>query len=170
MDSSDLIGIGRLGGLDDEGFFQFLLKAQYRDEFERAEEVYLIFNSDRVFFVSISDRDISDRKLRLKFAEDGIAEERKLHREVILALQPEEDEASDEPDRLLGYTAIFQGREIGKVTDYFHNKAQYVLVLTAAGGREILIPLVERYVSEIIPDPGVIVLENAEGLLSVEEP
>ncbi len=170
MKVSDLTGIGRLGGIEADGFYQVIVKPRFRRALAETNEIFLIFNSDRVFFVSISDRDISDRKLRLKFAEDGIAEERKLHREVILALQPEEDEASDEPDRLLGYTAIFQGREIGKVTDYFHNKAQYVLVLTAAGGREILIPLVERYVSEIIPDPGVIVLENAEGLLSVEEP
>ncbi len=165
MDSSDLIGIGRLGGLDDEGFFQFLLKAQYRDEFERAEEVYLIFNSDRVFFVTISERDTSDRKIRVKFAEDGIAEERKLHREAIIAIEGESGE-EDSPAALIGYTVMFDGRAIGKICDYFHNNAQYVLAVETPEGREILIPWVDHFVSGIIPDPGVVLLQNAASLLA----
>lgn len=166
MKVSDLTGIGRLGGIDAQGFYQVMVKPRYRRALAETKEIFLIFNSDRVFFVTISDRDISDRKLRLKFAEDGIAEERKLHREVILALQPEEDE-NEEPEELLGYTVVFQDREVGKVTDFFHNNAQYVLVLTSPDGAEILIPLVDHFVSEIIADPGVIVLINAESLLAV---
>ena len=167
MKVSDLTAIGRLGGIDADGFYQVMVKPRYRKILAETSEIFLIFNSDRVFFVTISDRDISDRKLRLKFAEDGIAEERKLHHEVILALHSEEDEA-EEPEELMGYTVVFQDREVGQVTDYFHNNAQYVLVLTAPDGAELMIPLVDHFVSEIIPDPGVIVLINAESLLATD--
>ncbi|MCB5247183.1 MAG: hypothetical protein PHD87_02540 [Candidatus Cloacimonetes bacterium] len=166
MKVSDLTGIGRLGGIDADGFYQVLVKPRHRRALADANEIFLIFNSDRVFFVTISDRDISDRKLRLKFAEEGIEEERKLHREVILALPAQEEAENDEPDELLGYTVVFQDREVGKVTDLFHNNAQFVLVVTTPAETEILIPLVDHFVSEIIPDPGVILLVNADSLLA----
>lgn len=168
MNVSDLIGIGRLGGLDAKGFYQVLVKPGFREVFAETDDIYLIFNSDRVFFVTISERDFSDRKLRLKFAEDGIAEERKLHREVLLAI-PSVPEPEEEPDTLIGFTVVFQDREVGKVADYFHNNAQYVLVVASSDGTEHLIPLVDYYVSEVIPDPGVIVLANAESLLNLAD-
>ncbi len=167
MKVSDLTGIGRLGGIDADGFYHVMVKPRFRPLLAETDEIFLIFNSDRVFFVTICDRDISDRKLRLKFAEEGIEEERKLHREVILALQTGEDE-TDEPDELLDFTVVFGNREIGKVTDYFHNNAQYVLVVSGSDGVEFLIPMVDYYIGEVIPDPGVIVLINAESLLTVD--
>ncbi|MBP7205694.1 MAG: hypothetical protein KBA54_04170 [Candidatus Cloacimonetes bacterium] len=167
MKVSDLTGIGRLGGIDADGFYHVMVKPRFRRLLAETDEIYLIFNSDRVFFVTICDRDISDRKLRLKFAEEGIDEERKLHREVILALQTGEDE-TDEPDELLGFTVVFANREVGKVKDYFHNNAQYVLVVSGSDGVEFLIPFVDYYIGEVIPDPGVIVLINAESLLEVD--
>ncbi len=167
MKVSDLTGIGRLGGIDADGFYHVMVKPRFRRLLAETDEIYLIFNSDRVFFVTICDRDISDRKLRLKFAEEGIDEERKLHREVILALQTGEDE-TDEPDELLGFTVVFANREVGKVKDYFHNNAQYVLVVSGSDGVEFLIPFVDYYIGEVIPDPGVIVLITAESLLEVD--
>ncbi len=167
MKVSDLTGIGRLGGIDADGFYHVMVKPRFRRLLAETDEIYLIFNSDRVFFVTICDRDISDRKLRLKFAEEGIDKERKLHREVILALQTGEDE-TDEPDELLGFTVVFANREVGKVKDYFHNNAQYVLVVSGSDGVEFLIPFVDYYIGEVIPDPGVIVLINAESLLEVD--
>ncbi|NLN84749.1 MAG: hypothetical protein GX135_01425 [Candidatus Cloacimonetes bacterium] len=165
MKLSDLIGIGRLGGKDADGFYPVVVKPRFRDVLAEAKDVYLIFNSDRVFFVSICERDDSDRKPRLKFAEDGIAEERVKHREVILAL-PLENEEEEEPEELLGYSVVFEEREIGKVTDYFHNNAQYVLEVTAPDGAEILIPMVDFFIGEVMENPGVIILINAESLLS----
>ena len=164
MEISDLTAVGRLGGPDRDGFFQLLVKPRYRDVLASTEDVFLIFNSDRVFYVTISERELHDRKLRVKFAEDGVAEERAKHKEAILALElpPEE---TDQPDDLLGYTVVFGEREIGKVSDYFFNNAQYVLVIDTTIGTELLVPLVDYYVTEIIPDPGVVVLRNAESLL-----
>ncbi|HQF67360.1 MAG TPA: hypothetical protein PLC91_00310 [Candidatus Cloacimonadota bacterium] len=164
MNVSDLIGIGRLGGQDADGFFQVLIKARYREVFSATNDVYLIFNSDRVFFVTICERNVSDRKMRVRFAEDGVAEERKLHREVIIAIPPEDQEEDDAPADVFGFSVVFQDKEIGVVEDYFHNNAQYVLVIKC-GAQELLIPWVDYYVSDIIPDPGVIVLSNAESFL-----
>lgn len=165
---SDLVGIGRLGGADEEGFFQLLVKPRYRDLIADIDEVFLIFNSDRVFFVTISERDISDRKIRLKFAEDGVAEERRKHRETIVAIASEPSE-QDDPEYLLGYTALWQDREVGKITDYFHNNAQFVLEITTPEGVEILVPMVDYYIGEVLSDPKVVVLTNAESLISDSE-
>jgi ribosomal 30S subunit maturation factor RimM len=102
--------------------------------------------------------------MRVRFAEEGIAEERKLHREVIIAIPPDDQEEDDTPVDVLGFSVVFQDKEIGVVEDYFHNNAQYVLVIKC-GAHELLIPWVDYYVSDIIPDPGVIVLNNVESFL-----
>lgn len=168
MEISDLTVVGRLGGPDREGFFQLLVKPRFRDVLAATEDVFLIFNSDRVFYVTISDRELQDRKLRVKFAEDGIAEERAKHKEAILAIELPPDEP-DQPDALLGYTVVFGEREIGEVRDYFFNNAQYVLVIATPNDRELLVPLVDYYLAGIIPDPGVVMLRNAKSLLGEEE-
>ncbi|HNT52915.1 MAG TPA: hypothetical protein PKH19_05890 [Candidatus Syntrophosphaera sp.] len=165
MNLADLIGIGKLGGVDGDGWFQILVKPRYRDALAAAEEVYLIFNSDRVFFVTISEREINDRKLRLKFAEDGVAEERQRHKDAVVAL-PAVPQSKNEPETLLGYAVLLAGETIGSVSDYFHNNAQYVLVVSRADGSEILIPLVDYYMEEILPEQKSIVLRNAESLLN----
>jgi ribosomal 30S subunit maturation factor RimM len=164
MDLSDLIGIGKLGGPDEAGFYQVLVKPRFRELLARTDDVFLIFDSDRVFYVTISERDFSDRKLRVRFAEEGIAEERKRHREAIIAVAPG-PESPEEPENLLGYTVVFQGREVGKVSDFFHNNAQFVLAVETPDGREILVPMVDYYISSVLREPGVIELTNAESLI-----
>ena len=81
-----LVGIGRLGGRDAEGFHHAMIKPEYRSVFTGLKEIYLIFNSDRVFYVTISDRKESDRKTWIKLLEDGISEEQKKSREVLIAM------------------------------------------------------------------------------------
>ena len=166
MEVSDLIGIGRLGGIDAQGFFQVLIKPRYRTAFEDAKCVFLIFKSDRVFYVTISERKVSDKKIMVRFAEDGIDIERRLHRETLIALEPEMLDGDEGLDHLLGYEALHEGERVGVVTDYFHNNAQYVLVITTSDGRELLVPCVDHYVQEVIPDPGVVMLVNAGPLIA----
>jgi len=50
MKVSDLTAVGRLGGMDADGFFQVMVKPHYRKILTETEEIFLIFNSDRVFF------------------------------------------------------------------------------------------------------------------------
>lgn len=165
MEISDLIGIGRLGGIDAQGFFHVLIKPRYRTAFEDAKCVFLIFKSDRVFYVTISERKVSDKKIMVRFAEDGIDQERRLHRETLIALEPELLDEDEGLDHLLGYEVLADNKRLGEITDYFHNNAQYVLVITTVDGKELLVPYVDYYVQTEIPDPGVLVLVNAETLL-----
>jgi len=165
MEVSDLVGIGRLGGMDAQGYFQVLIKPRYRPAFEDAQSVFLIFKSDRVFYVTISERKVSDKKVMVRFVEDGVDIERRLHREVLIALEPDSLEEDEGLERLLGYEVLFEDRSLGTVKDYFHNNAQYVLVIEMASGRELLVPHVDHYMQAEIPDPGVLVLINAQPLI-----
>lgn len=146
MNVSDLIGIGRIGGQNEEGYYHVMVKPEFRSDFDKARDVFLIFNSDRVFYVTISDKKVSERKLWVRFAEDGIAEERKLHKEVLVAI--EQPDADDEDiDDIIGYEVYHLGVLVGTLSDYFHNKAQYVIVVQTPQGAEFMIPYVDRFVS-----------------------
>ena len=169
MQTQDLIGIGRLGGQDTHGYFHLMVKAGFRAQLSPGVEVYLIFNSDRVFYVTICDIRESDKKLWVKFAEDGIAEERPLHKEAIVAIYDEQtDEDSSELDVLIGCSVIFEGVSIGSLETYFHNGAQYVLEVKTTLNSELLIPYVDYYVEGTIATPPTILLQNAYALLEAE--
>jgi len=168
MNYPGLIGIGRLGGRDAEGFHHVMIKPDYRSVFSGLEEVYLIFNSDRVFYVTISDRKQSERKIWVKFLEDGIAEEQKLHREVVLAIADEAvAEADSELDAMLGWTAVHDSQLLGTVEDYFYNGAQQVLQIMDNNGVEYLIPYVDNYVSAVLHSTKSILLQNAGELIAL---
>ena len=106
MEISDLSAIGRLGAHDGDGFYHAMLKPEYRGIFDQISSCYLIFNSDRVFFVTISEKKASNKRLWIKFLEDGIAEERKKAAEVIIATYFEEDDDEDELDWLMDIVFI----------------------------------------------------------------
>ncbi|MCB5264989.1 MAG: hypothetical protein LHW41_01925 [Candidatus Cloacimonetes bacterium] len=164
MVSPHLIGIGRLGGVDSEGWHHVMIKPEFREGFDHAVDLYLIFEENRVFYVTISDRKQSEKKTWVRFAEDGIAEERKLHREVFLAI--EDEEVQQDEDELLGLDVVYQGSLLGCVVDMFYNGAQDVLVISTALDTEILVPLVEHYLPLLPAETqGVVFLENMEDLL-----
>ena len=167
MESSDLIGIGRLGGSDPDGFHRVLVKPRFRAVFEDVKSVFLIFNSDRVFYVTICERKVKDQKILVRFAEDGIEAERRLHKETIVAIDPVDLEDDDTLDYLLGYRVIFKEQDLGEVRDYFHNNAQYVLEIEMPDGSELLVPFVDRYVQAELDDPKVIVLQNVQDLIDL---
>lgn len=164
MATPHLIGIGRLGGVNSDGWHHVMIKPEYKDGFDHRSDLYLIFEENRVFYVTISDRKQSEKKTWVRFAEDGIAEERKLHREVYLAI--EDEEIQEDEETLIGLDVAYQGSLLGCVVDTFFNGAQDVLVIATEWDIEILVPLVDHY----MPVPpaetqGVVFLENMEDLL-----
>ncbi|HAN41242.1 MAG TPA: hypothetical protein DCQ12_04945 [Candidatus Cloacimonas sp.] len=167
MESSDLIGIGRLGGSDPDGFHRVLVKPRFRAFFEDVTSVFLIFNSHRVFYVTICERKVKDQKILVRFAEDGIEAERRLHKETIVAIDPVDMEEDETLDYLLGYKVIFAEQDLGEVRNYFHNNAQYVLEIEMPDGSELLVPFVDHYVQAVLEDPGVIALENVQDLIDL---
>ena len=143
-----------------------LVKSDYRPILLNIRDVYLIFNCDRVFFVTISEIEESGRKLRIKFAEDGIDEERQKHREVKIAI-PRQETKESLPESVLGFTSFYAGKNLGKVTGFFHNNAQYVLEITDNQDEKILIPWVEHYIGKIDYDKEELTLLNMDELLDV---
>jgi len=167
MQFSDLIGIGKLGGKEADGFYPVLVKSDYHPILLNIRDVYLIFNSDRVFFVTISEIEETGRKLRIKFAEDGIDEERQKHREVKIAI-PKQESSKSLPESVIGFTAFFEGRNLGKITGFFHNNAQYVLEIRDTRDEEILIPWVDHYIGKIDSDKEALTLLNMDELLDIQ--
>lgn len=161
------LGIGRLGGQDSEGWHHVMIKPDYREVFQGTDDVYLIFDSDRVFYVSICDRKISNRKTWVRFLEDGITEERSMHREVYLALDDMPAESSQ--DDLIGFTAIYAGTNLGVVEDMFFNGAQDVIVIDTPCAVELLVPLVEFYLDQVLEDNRVLFLQNLDDLLAAND-
>lgn len=163
MTAPHLIGIGRLGGQDSEDWHHVMIRPEYNEVFRHLVDLYLIFEENRVFYVTISDRKQIGKKTFVRFAEDGIAEERKLHRETILAIA---DENGDEhEDSLEGLDVVFEDSLLGCVVDVFYNGAQDVLVIATALDTELLVPYVEHYLAPREAGSDVIFLRNMEDLL-----
>jgi ribosomal 30S subunit maturation factor RimM len=165
MIAHHLIGIGRLGGTDSEGWHHVMIKPSFRAEFDHIVDLYLIFEENRVFYVTISDRKQSEKKTWVRFAEDGVAEERKLHKEVILALEDQDPSQEEEETSLLGLDVVFGEQLLGCVVDIFFNGAQDVLVISTALDVEIMVPVVDHYIPSLPEAEGVIFLQNMEDLL-----
>jgi ribosomal 30S subunit maturation factor RimM len=162
-----LTRIGKLGGRDAEGFHHVMVKPEYRSVFSGLSDVYLIFNSDRVFYVTISERKQSEKKMWVKFREDGIAEEQPKHKDVLLAIADEaEVTEAEELDELIGYKVLFADKVLGEVQDFFFNGAQQVLQIADVGQPELLVPYVDYYVMAVMVELKSIVLQNAEGLIA----
>ncbi len=127
--------------------------------------LYLIFEQNRVFYVTISDRKHRDQKTWVRFVEDGIAEERKLHKEVILAIEDTE-EMTEDNELFLGRDVVYEDTLIGCVVDVFYNGAQDVLVISTSGDTELLIPMVEHYLLPEEAGSDVLHTQNLDQLLA----
>lgn len=167
MKTSDLVGIGKLGGRDGDGYYHVMIKPSMRSAVMAIKDCYLIFRSDRVFYVTISDSKKSQGRIYIKFAGDGIDEERHLHKEVILAVEPDVpiSDDSEEMDDLIGYQVVLADQVIGTVSDYFDNSAHYVLVIDGVSGSEVMIPYVDHFIVSVLGDLRTIIVQNAEPLL-----
>jgi len=161
-----LTGIGKLGGRDADGFHHVMIKPGYRSVLAELSEVYLIFNSDRVFYVTISERKQSGKKTWLRFLEDGVSEEQPKHKDVVLAIAEEaEDAVASDAFSLAGYKVMIGNELLGEVVGVFYNGAQDVLQITDTAGIEVLIPMVDHYIESVQSDNRCIILHNAEGLI-----
>ncbi len=165
MKTSDLTRIGKLGGRDAQGFFHVMIKPEYREVLSGIDDVYLIFNSNRVFYVTISERKQSDKKLWLKFLEDGISEEQPKHKDVSIAIAEQEESEAEELDELLGCKVLYGDLVLGEVQDYFFNGAHYVLQVVDEEHPELLIPYVDHYIQAKLLDLQSLVLQNADALI-----
>lgn len=170
MEISELVGIGRLGRLEPDGFYHVQFSQPYKSILNQLQDCFLIFSSHRVFYVTVFETKTFGKQAYLRFREDGIDEEAKKHSNVVIAL-PAEDlaDAEDEDDvsLLFGFQASFAGEEIGVVSRALVSPMQAVLIIELNDGRELLVPNVEKYVSKIDRHSKTVRLQNIEQLLEL---
>jgi ribosomal 30S subunit maturation factor RimM len=170
MEISDLVGIGRLGRLEPDGFYHVQFSQPYKSILTRLQECFLIFSSNRVFYVTVVESKTVGQRTYLRFKEDGIAEEVKRHANVIVAL-PEDELAEEDGDEdltsLYGYDIRYRDEVIGSLAYALLNPMQAVLVINLSDGRELLVPNVPKFVSQVDQGAKSIVLQNIEELLEL---
>ncbi len=170
MEVSDLVGIGRLGRLEPDGFYHVQFSQPYKTILNQLQECFLIFSSHRVFFVTVVETKTVNKRDYLRFKEDGIAEECRTTAKVIVALAEEDlEEFEDEDDvkSLFGFKIHFQDAIIGTIADAMINPLQSVLIIALEDGRELLVPNVEHYVYSIDRQNKIVFMQNIELLLEV---
>jgi ribosomal 30S subunit maturation factor RimM len=169
MEISDLVVIGRLGRLEPDGFYCIQLGQSYKFLLNQLSECFLIFSSQRVFFVTVVETKLSGPRAYWRFMEDGIAEECRKSAKVLVALAPEDvpQAEADETSSLVGYTVQFMDEIIGTVSDAMVNRMQSVLMIELTDGRELLVPNVEHYVVTQDITKRLLSMQNLELLLEL---
>jgi len=170
MEFSDLVGIGRLGRLEPDGFYHVQSSQSNKSLLNRIQECFLIFSSNRVFFVTVAETKTVGQRIYLRFREDGIAEESKKHANVTIALAEEDLRGFDDNSEAVsvtGYRVHFEDKVIGMVADVMINPMQSVLIIDLEDGRELLVPNVTHYVQAIDNTHKTVFLQNIELLLEV---
>jgi ribosomal 30S subunit maturation factor RimM len=170
MERSELIGIGKLGFPEPGGYYHVQCNQADRDLLNQIQECFLIFDSNRVFFVTVEDRKTVANRFYLKFAEDGIKEESRRAKDIVVAVGNDQSElfsAADETEYLFGYDVYYQDDLFGKVEDAILSPMQAVLVIRLNDDRELLVPRVSYYVSGIDRKSKAVYTQNLESLLAV---
>jgi ribosomal 30S subunit maturation factor RimM len=170
MEISDLVVIGRLGRLEPDGFFSIQLSQSHQSVLAAIKDCYLIFTSNRVFFVTVEETKTVGRRNFIRFKEDGVGEEADKHPNAEIAL-PSQDLAevnvTDDTNSLDGYKAIFGSEIIGEIDGLMLNSMQSVLIISLIQGGELLVPNVDNFVQVINSKNQSVILQNIEGLLDV---
>jgi len=170
MEISDLVGIGRLGRLESDGFYHVQFSQPYKSVLNQLQDCFLIFSSNRVFYVTVAETKVFGKHAYLRFKEDGIAEEVTKYANVVIAL-PEEDLSDSEEEKglssLYGYKVRFQNTDIGSISHAIVNPMQAVFSIELNDGRELLVPNVEHYISRIDKKSKKVFLQNIEQLLEI---
>lgn len=170
MEISDLVVIGRLGRLEPDGFFSIQFSQSHQSVLSALKECYLIFTSNRVFFVTVKETKTVGSRSFICFQEDGVSEEAIKHPNAEAALPNRDlDEviSSEDTDSVMGYIAVFGNEEIGEIDGVMLNSMQSVLIISLTQGGELLVPNVENFVREINIKNQTVVFQNIEGLLEV---
>ena len=170
MEISDLIGIGRLGRLEPDGFYHIQLSQSYKPIVHQIKSCFLIFSSNRVFYVTVVESKTVGPRDYVRFLEDGIAEEcMKIAKVTVAMTEADLAEFEDEEDvtSLFGYKVLYQDAIIGEVADAMINPLQSVLIIALEDGRELLVPDVDHYIEAVNRPDKIIYMQNLELLLEV---
>ncbi|MDP8233106.1 MAG: hypothetical protein P9L91_10635 [Candidatus Zophobacter franzmannii] len=171
MQLSDLLPIGRLGTVFNKtGYISFKPLEFFRPALFSKKKFYLIFNSDRVFYVTLDKVKQYQGKLYLKFVEDGIFDELKLNRKPRVMIEKEQYyqmEGDANYTRVTDYTVIFREQEIGTVQDIMEDSFQDRLIVILNDGKEVIIPDVDYFITKKDTATKKLYTQNIEELLEL---
>jgi 16S rRNA processing protein RimM len=109
--------------------------------------------------VSFADMDTPERVTELLGLEFTLSE----------SFESDEEESGDEMymDDLVGFTALFLGKELqGEITDFIDNEHNPLLVLSIAGN-EVLIPATDELIASFDTTRRTVTFDPPEGLLEL---
>ncbi|MBN2829397.1 MAG: hypothetical protein JXR56_03635 [Candidatus Cloacimonetes bacterium] len=169
MQQSDLIPIGRLGTVyKNTGYISFKPLKSFRPALFSKKNFYLIFNSDRVFYVTLDKIKQYQGKLYLKFIEDGIVEELEIVQKALVLIEKEQyQEIEGQSISLIDYTVIFREQEIGTVQEIMEDSFQDRIIVELFDGKEVIIPDVEHFISKKDAEKKLLYTQNIEELLEL---
>jgi len=169
MEISDLVAIGKLGRLEPDGFHCVQFSPSYKSVFNQLKECFLIFNSHRVYFVTVVEKKAVKNRMYFRFLEDGVAEECSVSKNVTVALMLNEisDSESDSIDRILGYKVVYELKEIGVITDAMIMPMQSLFIIKMNDNRKLMVPYVEYYVKDIDDTNMIVRMQNLEQLIEI---
>lgn len=162
MQISDLVAIGTLGNsIDEKGFLSF--HDQGKIDFEKLNNVFLIFTDHRVRYVSIIDKaQKKEKKLRIDDKEIAMETVKMGGAEIAL---PYWELPQTDQEKLVGKSIFFQKKKLGNVINLIKSNKQTTLIISNEKDQEIMIPYVEYYIDTVTDD--VIIIKNAESLLEI---
>lgn len=169
MEIDELITLGKLGFNDIiKGWIPIRLNPDFQKYLENLTKAFLIFTDHRVRYVTISKVKFIKGKWYLKIAEPEIYLEAQNQGYVTFAVDDDilypEDEDYYDP---IGMEVFSDSERIGIISDWFNNGAQDILVIKSENGKEVLIPEVEEFISEIDIEHKIIRVKNISSFLDL---
>jgi len=169
MEISDLIPIARLGKTDETGYLVIKPYKIFKPELLELNHHFLFFSDNSVQLVKIIDNRRKGNTYRISIENPEVIKDISPFEKVqLMVTQSDFDDTviDEEAKLILNSEIIFNDNLIGYVTDIIDNGAHKILVVDSSG-KEVMIPLVEFFVSEIKETEKKIFVRNVDDLLSL---
>lgn len=168
MQLDDLIPFGKLDSqMDEDGFITLHKYKNFIPEFLDGENYFLVLKDNSVRYVTLKEV-YMEKVFKLKFEENYFIKEMLKDGLVRIMIPSEEIDLvlKDKGiDPYIDLEVIFCDKPFGKVIGEFYNGAHIVLEIETLTKREIMIPLVDKYISSITDNE--VRLRNIEDLLAL---
>lgn len=152
MQLDDLIPFGKLDGqMDEDGFITLHKYKNFVPEFLDGEDYFLVLKDNSVRYVTLKEV-YMEKGFKLKFEENYFIKEMLKDGLVRIMIPCEEIDKILKDKGINSYidlNVIFCDKPFGKVTGEFYNGAHIVLEIETLTKKEIMIPLVDKYVSSV---------------------
>ncbi|MDD3051075.1 MAG: hypothetical protein PHR06_07995 [Candidatus Cloacimonetes bacterium] len=169
MEISDLIPIARLGRTDESGYLVIKPYKIFKPELLELNHHFLFFSDNSVQLVKILDNRRKGNTYRISIENPEVLKEISPFDKVqLMVTESDYDDIfiDEEAKLVLNSEIIFNDIMIGVVTDIIDNGAHKILVVSSSG-KEVMIPFVDFFVSEVKETEKKVFVRNIDDLLSL---